>query len=167
MYLGDKKVKSIEWCKVVLESGELNIPETAQKYLITDKECTPEEYYTNIDKKIISEFFEVIKNIDINKLLLDEKQFAKELDQEFVNIAGEIIKCATEFDFPIERLWVGFRFIKWVLDKINTLTINNLTSIEDQILIKALKLENEWTTDDMRMRHRRISHLIENLKNNS
>jgi hypothetical protein len=134
-------IKFKDWTSI-----ELNVDE--QSYLLTEEISDEWSLDKKVELKMIEEVFNVIRNSNIITSF-NEQEWIR--DQNNVNIIAEIIKVMIKFNFKVSKIQYVFAYLKGFIWQIESLTNNNIKTIEDDIVVKALGIENLWKTNNERL----------------
>jgi hypothetical protein len=136
MFLKDKEIESVLDESISFKDGtQTVISKEKQFYLITEKSTSDSEYEVLEGKFMLKEIFNAIAARNI-LLSFDDQEEVK--DQANVDTTAEVIKIMQKHDYPLYKLDAIFHGINSYLTSINNLTQNNITAIQNEVVVKHL-----------------------------
>lgn len=165
MYLWTLEVEKVEWDKVFLKNGQVReYNQDAREMFLSDEPKEESKLDLEIEKKLVVGIFEIFKTQDISKSFKDPTVDDMTVDKNQVAITAEIVRFLEKYDFPLRKLDNAFADIKAFFSSIENLVRNNISSIDNEVVVKVMGLEQEGQTDWERIASIRLSHYIKALK---
>ncbi len=138
MFILDKEISSIEDTLVTFADGTTEIHSLEElSYIVTPEAIDSYRLSYLTDIAFLKVIHEVYKDADMAKMFSEDE---KVRDDHNVNLVAEIIKKSTVYNFPVSKLQSTFGYEKQGIGLIENLTMNNIRTIEDDLLVKALKI---------------------------
>lgn len=121
-----------------------------QFFHLSPKVVSENEYDLNEEKFMLQQIFGLF---DENKVLrsFDENESVR--DANNVALVAEIIKVCQKYNFKVNKIQSVFTDIKSFFSSIENLTRNNINELENEILVKALKIEEKGKTNSECLRN--------------
>lgn len=157
MYLKNKEIESIQDETIVFQDGTQTVlSKGKQFYLITENELSDNEYELLEQKFMLGEIFNVFRNRNI-LLSFDNQKEVK--DQADVDTAAEILTIMKKHEYQTLKLDHVFHNLTAYLTSINNLVQNNITAIQNEIVVKKLGLMDRGASDAERLRSLTVNDL--------
>lgn len=159
MFLGTSKVQKIENDTVFLEDGrELKMVENAQRRLLTE---TPDEKVDErTEKDLAKKLIEIIAARDI-RLSLEKDT----LEKNQTDIVADVVRYGEMHGYTLDELSKAFHDVMAVIRSVHQILSNNVSSLQEDVYVKALGLQKSGNTNGERIRGITLNHLANYLKN--
>lgn len=159
MFLGTSKVQKIENDTVFLEDGrELQMIENAQRRLITEEPNEKSDVET--EKDLAKKLIEIIAARDI-RLSLEKDT----LEKNQTDIVADVIRYGEMQGHTLDELSKAFHDVMAVIRSVHQILSNNVSSLQEDVYVKALGLQKSGNTNGERIRGITLNHLATYLKN--
>lgn len=121
-----------------------------QFFHLSPKSLTENEYDLNEEKFMLKEIFGLFNQNNVLRSF-DETESVR--DTNNVSLVAEIVKISQKYNFKVSKIQSVFTDIKSFFSSIENLTRNNINEIENEILVKALGVEEKGTSNPERLRN--------------